>query len=256
VTTAITPTDPYIARLSADERATLAAIWRSRSTREEAVGNVFGQLVVEMTAADVPAALIDLARAAEADEARHAGVCHALVVAYGGEPVTKAPRRVRLRDHGEPTPRMRAILHATHVCCISETIATAFVEACHGACESPALRELHGQHMADEVRHARVGWALLATIAADERVALAPELPRLLELQLGAWTERIGLLPEAGVPGHGYPPRAELVAAVHGAIRELVLPGFDHLGVDTTAARAWYASRAESTQVPFPLQAR
>jgi hypothetical protein len=29
---------------------------------------------------------------------------------------------------------------------------------------------------------------------------------------------------------------------VHGAIRELVLPGFEHLAVDTTAARAWFAA--------------
>jgi hypothetical protein len=206
------------------------------------VGNVFAQVADELAASGAPAELVALARRAEADEARHATVCEELAVAYGHDSVPRPERRVRLRDYDQPTVRLRTALHAVHVCCISETIATMFVEACLGACESPALREIHREHLADEVQHARVGWAYVATLTADERAAIGAELPAVLQLQLDAWTRRIGDLPAAGVPGHGYPPRTELLEAVHGAIRELVLPGFDHVGVDSAPARAWYAT--------------
>lgn len=236
--------DPSIARLASKDREALAAIWRQRAQSESAVGNVFAQVAGELAASGAPAELVALAQRAEADEARHAAICEQLAVAYGHEGPPRPERRARLRDYDQPTVRLRAALHAIHVCCISETIATAFVEACLGACESTVLREIHRDHLGDEVQHARVGWAYVATLTAEERTAVASELPMLLQLQLDAWTTRIGDLPEAGVPGHGYPPRAELLDAVHGGIRELVLPGFDHVGVDAAPARAWYATRA------------
>ena len=234
--------DATIARLAPADREALAEIWRQRAQSESAVGNVFAQVADELVASGAPAEVVALARRAEADEARHAAICEELAVAYGHDTTPRPERRVRLRDYDQPTVRLRAALHAIHVCCISETIATAFVEACLGACESQALREIHRDHLADEVQHARVGWAYVATLTAEERAAVASELPYLLELQLAAWTKRIGDLPVAGVAGHGYPPRSELLDAVHGAIRELVLPGFDHVGVDSAAARAWYAT--------------
>lgn len=238
------PDDPTVVRLSRDDRATLASIWEQRARSESAVRDVFAQVAAELASSGAPAELVELARSAEADEARHAAVCEELATTYGDATTPSVRRRVRLRDYEQPTMRLRTALHAVHVCCVSETIATAFVEACLGACESPVLREIHRQHLADEVQHARVGWAYVATLTAEERAAIATELPHLLELQLGAWTGRIDELPIAGIAGHGYPPRAELLDAVHGAIRELVLPGFDHVGVDSAPARAWYATRA------------
>ncbi len=235
--------DPTIARLAPADRAILAAIWNQRAQSESNVGNVFGQVADELVASGAPAELVGLARRAESDEARHAAVCEALARAYGHDSAARPERRVRLRDYEQPTVRLRTALHAVHVCCISETIATAFVEACLGACESPVLREIHREHLGDEVQHARIGWAYMATLSADERTAVGAELPMLLKLQLDAWTSRIGDLPLAGIPGHGYPPQKELLDAVHEAIRELVLPGFDHVGVDSTAARAWYAAQ-------------
>lgn len=236
--------DPSIALLSSADRDTLAAIWMDRARSESAVGNVFAQVADELVASGAPSELVALARSATADEARHAAVCEELARAYGHDSAPRPERRVRLSDYDQPTVRLRAALHAVHVCCISETIATVFVEACLGACGSPMLREIHREHLADEVQHARVGWAYVATLTAEERTAIASELASVLELQLDAWTARISDLPIAGVAGHGYPPRSELLDAVHGAIRELVLPGFDHVGIDSAAARAWYTTRA------------
>ena len=231
-------------RASASDRAVLATIWRDRCRAEASVGNVFDQLVAELTAVGAPQAILELARRAAGDEERHARVCAELASLYALEPLLLHPvRTVRLAGTEHPDERVRAALLVVHVCCISETIACAFVEACVGACDGEALAEVHRRHLGDEIRHARVGWAYLATLPGDVRAELAPHLPAILEKQLGSWLGRIAELPEHGVAGHAYPPRATLVEAVTGAIDDMVLPGFDHVGVSTEAARAWFATR-------------
>ena len=231
-------------RASAHDRAVLAAIWRDRCRAEAAVGNVFDQLVAELAAVGAPASVIALAQRAAGDEDRHARVCADLAAAYADEPLERHPARtVRLASAEHADARVRTALLVVHVCCISETIACAFVEACLGACDGPALAEVHRRHLGDEIRHARVGWAYLATLPAAVLQELAPRLPAILEKQLGSWLGRFAELPEDGVAGHAYPPRAALIEAVYGALDDMVLPGFDHVGVSTEAARTWLATR-------------
>jgi hypothetical protein len=52
------------------------------------------------------------------------------------------------------------------------------------------------------------------------------------------------VLPAEGVPPHGHLGAAASRVIVDEAVRDLVLPGFEHVGVDARAARAWYARRA------------
>jgi hypothetical protein len=233
---------PLGTELLAADRAAIAALWLQRARSESSVGCVFAQLADELAATGAHAEVVALARSATGDEARHAATCLALAAAYGAAATALDPVTVRLPDYTAEA-RLRATLHAVNLCCIGETIATAFVEACVGACDDGALRDLHGRHLADEIRHARVGWAHVATLDAPERAAVAGWLPQVLEVQLRAWERRIGELPEAGFPGHGYPPRAALLDTVRAAVRELVLPGFAHVAIDASAAAAWFAAQ-------------
>ncbi|MGE0398471.1 MAG: hypothetical protein AB7T06_17325 [Kofleriaceae bacterium] len=237
-----------VEQLPPEQQAELAKVWQMRADSERSVGSVFTQLVSSLSATGAHDEVIALARRAMDDETRHARVCAELAAAYRGDDVREAPPlSVRLPDYGEP-PRMRAALHAVNLCCIGETIATAFVEACHAACDAwPELRELHGRHLADEIHHARVGWAHLASLSLDERRHIATHLPQLLRAQVRTWEERIALLPEHGIHGHGYPPRAALIAIVYGAIRDVVLPGFDYVEVDTRESRAWFEDHTSRT---------
>lgn len=240
--------DPTIERLSTDQRELLAALWQGRADSESSVRSVFTELVAELVAMNAHADVIALARRAESDEKRHATICTELATAYRGMPVppTSEPA-VRLPSYVEDRS-LRLALHAVNLCCISETLATAFVDACLAECESPTLRDIHGRHLADEIHHARVGWAHIASISATERVAVAQWLPQLLRAQVLGWESRIARLPEAGVAGHGYPARARLVDVVRDAVRDLVLPGFDHVGIDTAGARAWFAAHMSTSR--------
>jgi hypothetical protein len=232
--------DASIAALPEADRAVLADLWEQRASSESSVGGVFEQLVAELRATGAHREVIALAERACGDEARHAEVCVQLASAYHGKPIAVAlAPPVRLPDYGE-APRMRAALHAVNLSCISESIASAFVDACLAECESDMLREIHGRHLADEVRHARIGWAHLVSLTSEERDRIAMRLPELLGAAVLAWENRIGGLPEHGISGHGYPARATLIATVHAAVRDLVLPGFEYVGVDPTHARAWF----------------
>jgi len=226
--------------LPAGERALLADLWHQRASSESSVGTVMEQLAADLRTTGAHPEVIALAERAAGDEARHAHVCRELAAAYHGAPIAIATTpAVRLPDYGA-SPRLRTALHAVNLCCIGETIASAFVEVCLADCVGDELREVHGQHLADEVRHARIGWAHVATLTLEERGEIATRLPELLRAQLHAWESRIAELPEQGVPGHGYPPRTVLVATVHAAVRDLVLPGFDYVEIDSTRARAWF----------------
>ncbi len=231
-----------VEKLSPAQQAELAAIWQTRADSERSVGSVFEQLVAELSATGAHPEVIALARRAREDEVRHARICAELAAAYRGDEVREAPPlSVRLPDYGE-APRMRAALHAVNLCCIGETIATAFVEACCAECGAwPELRDVHGRHLADEIHHARVGWAHVASLTEDERARVATRLEEILRAQVLGWEARIATMPEHGAPGHGYPPRPALVAVVHAAVRDLVLPGFDYVAIDTRSARAWFS---------------
>lgn len=235
-----------VEHVGAAERSQLAALWQSRATSESTVRVVFDQLVDELTATGAHADVIALARHAADDEDRHATICATLAAAYrgGGVDLVGEPT-ARLPDF-TPDRKLRAALHAITLCCISESLACAFIDACIDACAAADLRTIHKRHLADEVRHARIGWAHIASLSAADRAALEPFLEEILRAQLVGWEARIAMLPEAGVPGHGYPPRGVLVDVIRSAVRDLVLPGFEHVGIAAVAARYWFESHVNA----------
>jgi hypothetical protein len=124
-------------------------------------------------------------------------------------------------------------LHVVGLCCINESIATAFVSACLEEAKAPLVHAAHHQHLADEVQHARVGWAHLASVTVDDEIrdGLRAHLRGTLSANRKLWHRRIDELPEHGVPRHAYPPRQRLHQVVDEAIRDLVLPGFALVGL-------------------------
>jgi hypothetical protein len=103
-----------------------------------------------------------------------------------------------------------------------------------------ALREL----IADDVDHARIGWAHLASsmVTTEVRSKIAGWLPRLLEASMLSWLA--GADGYAGFPAHGVPSSATTREVVKSTAREVVLVGFEQLGVDTSSAHAWMQAHA------------
>lgn len=236
--------DPTIDALAPAARAVLAEVWARRAGSELAAGAAFAIVERELAELGAGADVLALAARAVADEPRHSELCRRLAEAYAGAPVAPAPDPgdVDVPHHDGADATLTRHLHVVTMCCINETIACGFVEACLADATGPLVVAIHREHLSDEIQHARVGWAHLASpqVDAGTRAAIARWLPRLLEANLRHWEARIATLPAGGVPGHALPPVPALIAAARAAVDTVVLPGFDHVGIDTTAARAWF----------------
>ena len=101
-----------------------------------------------------------------------------------------------------------------------------------------ALRAL----LSDEVRHARIGWTVLASpeLGVTARGAIARAMPILLDACVGAWLSDVASEDSAVLPrGHGSLPPAELRSTVEDTLNAVIVPGLEHVGIDPAPARAW-----------------
>lgn len=220
-------------------RDELAAIWAERARSELGAGSGCAQVIVGLYAIGAAPEVLALATTAAHEEIEHARSCHRLAEHYAGRPVAMPrPKKVGMPPHRGATDPLRATLHAVGLSCFNETIAAEFVARCLDACQARVVREATALHLRDEIGHARMGWAHLASGVLDrgDRQRIAAWMPRLTRANGQLWLERIAALPEAGVPGHGYPARAVLVEGVRVALREIVVPGLAHVGIDASGA--------------------
>jgi hypothetical protein len=107
--------------------------------------------------------------------------------------------------------------------------------------------------IADEVHHARMGWAFLASLVAGEGgdevwARLQGELASTMDAMVRAMFGDPAAFPAPSVPAedrslaeaHGYLPAREEWALFHGAIEALWIPGLAALGVDASMLRDRY----------------
>ncbi len=237
--------DPAVAELAADERATVAAIWHGRAEAELRASGSFAYIADTLAAAGAHGDLVALARRAVSDEVRHSELCARVAAAYADTPLP-APRKleVTIPRHAGANRALRRVLHVVGMSCFNETIGSAFLELCReratGALVRAALREL----LTDEIDHARIGWAFVASLEGPARIALGHWLPELCELNLRAWRDRPQRPISEALAAHGCPRWDDVDATVLAAIAELVLPGFARLGVDVAPAQRWLATAA------------
>lgn len=237
--------DASIERLDGELRAAIAEHWRRRSKSERQVGGAFEAMAQRLQGRATPLVLERLTLAA-ADEVRHAALCVQLAEAYAGKSI-EAPHvgAVALPHFGVGDAELEDALLVAGVCCVNETIATAWLSACLAASDNPLAIMANRLHLKEEMDHARLGWAHLASHAVTPRTrdALAACLPRLLEANAPGWERDDELLPSEGVAGQGLLSASASRQVGADALRDLVIPGFAHVGVDPAPALAWLAIR-------------
>lgn len=232
--------DPQVARLSNDTRALLGGIWAERARSELGAGSGFAQVLVGLYSVGASPVVIALAAEAAAQEVEHARACHRLAEHYLGAPVVMpTPKRVSMPAHRGADDPLRAHLHVIGLCCMNESVAADFVAQCLDVSGARLVRESCSTHLRDEIGHARVGWAHLGTGMLDtrDRQEIERHLPRMVFANASLWIERLQMLPEDGVVGHGYPPRALLHASALKAFETLVIEGLAACQFDVTASR-------------------
>jgi hypothetical protein len=201
--------------------------WRGRAHGEARVGRTFARLAAAFGPDELAPSLREALVRAAAEEQRHAALCVELAAQHGISPAPPEP------DEPIPlaTPEERAVL-LVGACCVSESIASAYLEHCWKQAKGEAKSALH-ELLRDEIGHAQIGWAYLAGLPADSpiRAVIRSSAAGLIERTKAAWIARISTLHATPMPEEGYPPADELIAIVDEAAKQLVARGFAYVGL-------------------------
>jgi hypothetical protein len=235
---ALPATDSTIQALGVQEREALGRRWLGRAANELTTSTTFAELYRGLVALEAPSELLATAADAVADELRHAEICHAVAERYAD----RVLRRSSVAATAPPrfagcTAREARVLHVALHACLNEGVAAAYLGACLDEATSSLARSAIQALLKDEIHHARLGWAFLASVSASDRALVSAALPELLGEVTRLWLDEANF--PAHLPqGHGCLSFSALQSCFADAIAELILPGFEHTGISTAAARA------------------
>lgn len=232
------------ASVSDIDRRKVGALWAFRAGGEREAHDRFGRLANELARAAAIPSVVEMARAASADEARHEGLCRDLAAAHG---VTYRDTPRVSTPVGDPSFTLgeRVLAEVVSLCCIGETLATTVLATTLEAATAHDVREVVHAILADEVRHSRLGWAHLAAESERGRAAfLGDFLPSMLAAGVPPDLFARGAAEpgEEALRAYGVLSKTELVEIFRATMSDVILPGFERLGVDATKARAWLQS--------------
>ncbi|MBI5071100.1 MAG: ferritin-like domain-containing protein [Deltaproteobacteria bacterium] len=223
-------------------RALAGDAWLFRWQVEVEAEERFTRLSAALERLGAPAALVAMARRSAGDERRHAVHCARLAAAHGRPvPATPPPPAPPVAPSGL-AEREAVTYELAAACCVTESVSVAVLTALLPEARDPGLRAVLQELAEDEVVHARLGWAHLASEHRRGATAfLGPWLPAML-----AGSQDGDLF---GPPPPGRDDAALLLAGVlpHArqrelfaeALREVVFPGLEQCGVDASAGRRW-----------------
>lgn len=239
----LTADDDSVLGLTLDARRRLGKLWRRRAENELAASRVFAQLDRDLRSFGAPSEVLELSARAADDEAFHAELCGVTSEIYGEEARPLAPPQEPPRpSFAVCSPRVHGALFAALHSAVNETIGVSYLSAClaeaHGRAARCAVKEI----LSDEVRHSRIGWAVLASpqLSSHDRDSIASFMPALLDVCVGAWLADIQTdYPDDLPSGHGCIHHRGIAQAVKDAVHGVILPGLEHIGIDAIPARQW-----------------
>jgi hypothetical protein len=228
-------------QLTATERARLAATWMRRSEAEYLAVSTFSVLAIDLVAARAPADVLSLCLRAGIDEVRHAEMAVRMAKIYGGEEQLPPPGMSYLPDDPEAPKLHQALANTMLVSCVSETYATTVLSATRDLTTDPTAQAVLTAILSDEIAHARLGWSYMrhAIETGGQGVidAAAAMLPRALRgVANVVEAERpVGEVTPA-VRSHGLMTPAEERVIFSTCVREVLVPGFQALGIPVGTA--------------------
>jgi hypothetical protein len=250
--------DPLLEALSRADRERLARIWIARAAMERRVADSFEVVAAALERLGAASDLVALARRAIDDEYRHTELSRVVASRFAGRELPTPERLVLEVPKHKGAPRaLRDTLFVVGQCVLNETTASAFLETClahaEGELAKCALREL----FSDEIEHGRMGWTHLAAVGDETRAKVSEWILPMAYLNLRQW--QIETPYDANHPvalaAHGAPPAGVIHSALVDALRDLIVPGFQSLGMQTGPLEAWLAAGARTDRAPVEFVA-
>lgn len=227
--------DIWIDALAADLREAVSRRWEERVRSELEVGLAFANLAERLADAGAREWVVSMAREAATQERHHAELCHQLAERYGERTITLPDLSAWAPiSFGRADAEIELLFAVVGQACVSETIATGWLRACLRDIRSPTARAAYALHLREELGHARVGWAYLATTSLSDtaRDTLGRSLESMVNANVMAWEREANFLPGEAVPAHGFLSRARSIAAIEQTVSTVIYPGFAHHSIE------------------------
>ncbi len=220
--------------LSDERRAELRHFWCGRANGELTTALSFEFMLEDLRQLAAPQVLLELAETAISEEHRHVDWCLRFARLLGnGEPASAELGGTRPLVFNGASDADNRLLRTIFGGCFSETVAVQVLLASQQEITLDSARRLNRQHVAEEVRHSRLGWGLLGWqgLGPRERSMLAAFVPAMAELTRRLW---LGPQREADPELHalGYLSRPLIERALTQAFDEVILPGLARNGVN------------------------
>jgi hypothetical protein len=236
------------AELSPAERDAVGAMWDFRARAEHETAAHYQDLARRLRAGGAAVAMIERVAAAGDDEIRHRALCARMAERWGHPSAPLAPPRVRRIAPHDLEDAARLAYEVVALFCVSESINATLLSRSWKMAEDSETRAILHQLLADEVRHSQIGWAYVSSLP-DWQADIAARMP----LMLAATTHDEHFLdepspraPSDALAAHGLLSQSDLREVFREAMEEVVLPGLQLCGIQTSAARDWL-QRATAT---------
>jgi hypothetical protein len=237
--------------LAPEDRLAVGMRWRSRYEQEHLAVGAFAKIAWEVAACGGEPVVLALLTRAASDEVRHAEICRRAAACFLGDDAV--PARLRgvppVPPHPDATPTERALYHAVEMGCLSETFTGVYLTETLAQTTHPTMRAVLESLLEDEIDHGRVGWAHLAAVARVEPLdGLRRALPDMLRRTFVLSIRKASKVPEPDVTARaavGHLSNDACPGIFRRALRDVILPGFETLGVDlgptmaTIRAEGW-----------------
>jgi hypothetical protein len=148
--------------LEPDLRAELGRIWADRIPTEYRSITGFSTLSFDFIAAGAPVDMVAVCHRVCIDELRHTELAVRMVELYGGERPALPRELSSLPADESLTAVGQACRSAILLSCLGETFACTELSMLRDRAVDPVVRQVLTIFLADEIVHARVGWAYLA----------------------------------------------------------------------------------------------
>ena len=234
------------APLPDEGRAALAGEWWYRAWAERDSAARYARLQQSMQTRGAPANLIDACRRAGQDEARHADICAANATRFEvHDPYAERPTPAEPLGPAALPPAERLTYELVAFACVTESLNASLLLETHDRATEEGIRSaVHGL-LADEVQHARLGWAWLAWSRQQGEVGwLARYAPAMLEAAASKnLSDPAALCARWSRPALGYLAQSDRVAIFVRCAVEVIAPGLARFDVDPEPMLDWLESQ-------------
>ena len=217
---------PDVTGLDNAARQALAAAWAECASFEHASIASFSRFILQLLACGAPAALVESAHAALAEELEHARLFFGLASAYAGHPV--APGRLDITACLERSDDLAAVAASTvREGCIAETVSALQIAVAAARTTDPCVAELLHRVAEEELRHAELAWTFIAWLWARGDATERAAIHRAFSNPTAAVPRGPDLSPRIDptlYQAHGLLPPATAKGLATRALHDLVLP--------------------------------